>query len=1603
VKHLPKPEDVEMTAASVSLKDIQHEANIHIATSGAAGASLHGASLAANRPGLTITIEPVALITTECITVTSAMRKHSRWAQSSVSAILGGSTGKQQEMEFYNQSSKSNDTSSRPRGPKIADPTKAELNGAGEQSLASLLGLRNKKGKEIKENPLLSAFARLRRDLAGCRDISTVDAPSLLHPFLQVIRSSSTSAAITSLAVISITKFLSYNIITIQSPRIGLAMMWLSAAITHCRFEASDSAADEIVLLRILKLMETIITRPEGQLLGDDSICEMMATGLSMCCQARLSEVLRRSAEIAMVTMCQVIFNRLKTLEVEEPLPFRTRSNTLRTEAGDDEVKMAPSLNGDLSRQGGQALRLPSSSSELLSGRPSMDPASDADRASAVAQTNGNLPEEVKPYAIPSIKELFRVVIDLLDPHDKSHTDPMRIMALRIIDVALEVAGPAIAQQPAFAQLVEDDLCRHLFQLVRSENMVLLNSSLRVAGTLLATCRSILKLQQELFLSYLVACLHPKVDIPLEPGIDPALYEGVPQAPKLVKPQPSQPSSGRSTPVPVKDRQKLGLEGGHRRPEAREAMVESIGSLVRIPSFMAELFVNYDCDVDRQDLCEDMVGLLSRNAFPDSALWSTTNVPPLCLDSLLTFVQFMAQRCEGKPIANQEEAVKKLRSQRLRKKIIKAGAAKFNDNPRAGVAFLVTNGIINDPDDPVQVARFLKDTTHVNKKVLGEFLSKKGNDAILTSFIDLFKFDNKRIDEALRDLLGSFRLPGESALIERIVTVFTQKYCNSSVPEGIVHQEAAFVLTYAIIMLNTDLYNPNIKTHMDQKSFARNLRGVNKAPGEPDADFDSEYLQSIYDAIKDDEIILPDEHDNKHAFEYAWKELLAKTREIRQIESCETNVFDAEMFQATWKPIVATLCYVFMSASDDAVYSRVLVGFNQCAQIAAMYGSFEAFDRIVYSLSSISTLATEISPDTSLNTEVSVGKKTIMVSETAVKFGRDFRAQLATVCLFRVLAGHEHVLQESWPYVLRIVRNLFVNSLIALPASKNGRTTELPPIPLQPPSQVIDKDGKVGESGLFSTFTSYLSSYAADDPPEPSEEELENTLSTVDCMKACQPQTILSASYNLPSPQVKLLVQGLLAMLPDESSPLVTLKTDRPTTATGRTSRSGPAYNASTVFLLEMATMLTLRDEDTIEAAGEMLTASLQTAIRDAANLHPLAASRMVVYLLDLLRLACDYDFMRAPVVLHAVSSFDDTVLEHTAEAVLQGLTECIAKPGSLRNEIVNSPDFWSILQRLHQHKTQAEHVLEVLQNIAASQPTAVTADNYESAIALANDFATAGRIGTIQEQRRDLLARRGKQVKPVKTEENGVVIRGSKAINIIYILTSRISSLIEQSHLERHEAWAAYWSPIFRALSAQCVNPCREIRHKAMTALQRSLLSENLASDDHSEWIAIFGEVLFPLIGRLLKPEVFQLDQIGMVDTRIQAATLLCKIFLRYLDQLGSNGRMLEVWLKILDLLDRLMNSGSGDALAEAVPESLKNILLVMAGSGYLTPPGKGVKGDEIWEETQKRLERFQPNLLMSLFPPKTPAAVGNVEMEKELVLPAQELKEEVGDQEAA
>ncbi|KAL8691497.1 MAG: hypothetical protein Q9218_003283 [Villophora microphyllina] len=1589
------------------------------------GHHLEAASSRSRARNMSVAVDPVALITTECITVTSAMRKHARWAHSSVAAILGGTPSL----------TRSTETLRPPKG-REQPRARSELGSVGQGSatnnglLASRWGLRGKKGKSMQDDPLIAAFARLRNDLRGCTDIRIFDIPALLHPFLQVIRSSSTSASITSLALVAITKFFEYNLIGQDSPRLALGMQLLSAAITHCRFEASDSAADETVLLRILKLMEGILSGPGGDLLGDESVCEMMETGLSMCCQLRLSELLRRSAEMSMSSMCQVVFERLKTLEIEAGDDVDAMD--LESQESPNVLKLEPSLNGttvmpdsedgekrptsEVDEHDGTQRTTEESQVSTSLDIPRRSGESVPQRATASAidlslPNKGHTGEAVsiKPYGLPSIRELFRVLVDLLQPQSRQHGDGMKVMALRIIDVALEIAGPSIARHPSLASLAKDDLCRHLFQLVRSENMTLLNESLRVAGTLLHTCRGVLKLQQELFLSYLVACLHPRVEIPAEPGIDLTLYEGIPEAPKLVRP----PTSGRATPVPVKDRQKLGMEGGARKPDAREAMVESIGALSRISSYLVELFVNYDCEVDRADLCEDMIGLLARNAFPDAATWSTTNVPALCLDALLGYVQFVADRLQLRSETAGYPDREKLRERRARKKIVIRGATRFNENPKSGIAFLASQGIIDNPDNAHSIATFLRGTTRISKAVLGDFLSKKSNDQLLRAFMALFDFTNKRVDEALRELLNSFRLPGEAPLIERIVEVFSEKYCSGVTPEGIAGADAVHVLAYAIIILNTDQHNPSVKDEkrMTYTDFAKNLRGVNGGDN-----FDPTYLQQIYDSIRTNEIILPEEHKTARAFDYAWEELLLKTHDAGDLVLCDTNIFDADMFEATWRPIVATLSYVFMSASEDVVFPRINTGFLQCAQIAAQYGVTEALDRIVYCLSSMSTIALDRPWNTSLNTKVQRGKESVMVSELAVKLGGNFRAKLATYVLFQnVVRGNVKEIRSSWKYIVQMWLNLFANSLVSPSLS---RRLHLEPIPLQTPTHVIDRADKPTDGGFISSFFSTISSYTADDPPEPSEEELEYTLTTVDCIANCHIDDILSEATQMPPRGTKDLTLALLEQLPQNSSPVViVVKPERPATAPKtngqRQGNRGPTYDPSLLFVLELLTVLAIRDDASFAEVGELVADALQNVIRNATNTHFMVLSRAVFYLLLLLEksAAQEQSFVRAPVVLHMISSFSQQKLEKSAPLVLKGLNVCIKGSSTLRNEIFNTPDFWSTIERIHAVPTVSPIVFNLLKAIVEDKAAAVTADNYEFVIGLLNSFANAGGAAAAsqqqQQQYRETNGNRRSQTQnneKVQTRENDNIQRGQEAVYLVYQLTNRVPTLIEQSHLERNEAWITYWSPIFSCLRMQCENPHRSIRRRAFSCLQGALQSAELASTDHQEWTAIFSEVLFPLIERLLKPEVYASDPVGMGETRVAVAKLCCKIFLHYLVTLGSQWEgMVETWFRVLDVVGRLMGSGQeaspGGGMEEEIAESLKNILFFMKSDGYLVPPApsphppqpppqpsqqpdpslsssdaRQTNITEIWTETWRRVDRFLPGMRREIFPPDPP-----------------------------
>lgn len=120
-------------------------------------------------------------------------------------------------------------------------------------------------------------------------DVEAVPLPTLLAPFFAIIRSPLSTGPITSAALSALHSFFVCGLINPSSISLEAALVELSSTVAHCKFEASDSSGDEVVLLRIMTVIQDCLCGTVGQGLGDVEVCEMLETVLTTCCQMRLS------------------------------------------------------------------------------------------------------------------------------------------------------------------------------------------------------------------------------------------------------------------------------------------------------------------------------------------------------------------------------------------------------------------------------------------------------------------------------------------------------------------------------------------------------------------------------------------------------------------------------------------------------------------------------------------------------------------------------------------------------------------------------------------------------------------------------------------------------------------------------------------------------------------------------------------------------------------------------------------------------------------------------------------------------------------------------------------------------------------------------------------------------------------------------------------------------------------------------------------------------------------------------------------------------------------------------------------------------------------
>ncbi|KAL1130186.1 hypothetical protein AAG570_013124, partial [Ranatra chinensis] len=189
----------------------------------------------------------------------------------------------------------------------------------------------------------------------------------------------------------------------------------------------------------------------------------------------------------------------------------------------------------------------------------------------------------------------------------------------------------------------------------------------------------------------------------------------------------------------------------------------------------------------------------------------------------------------------------------VRKRRYRVGLNQFNKKPERGISYLVKRGFLDN--SPQSIARFLISRKGLSKQMIGEYLGNLQdpfNGAVLEYFAQEIDLCGMQIDVALRRYQTYFRMPGEAQKVERLVEVFSQRYCqcNRDMVARLRSLDTVFVLAFAIIMLNTDLHTPNIKAErrMTLDDFIKNLRGVDDC-----CDIDRNMLIGIYERVKANE------------------------------------------------------------------------------------------------------------------------------------------------------------------------------------------------------------------------------------------------------------------------------------------------------------------------------------------------------------------------------------------------------------------------------------------------------------------------------------------------------------------------------------------------------------------------------------------------------------------------------------------------------------------------------------------------------------------------------------------------------------------------------
>ncbi|XP_050218779.1 brefeldin A-inhibited guanine nucleotide-exchange protein 5 [Mercurialis annua] len=324
------------------------------------------------------------------------------------------------------------------------------------------------------------------------------------------------------------------------------------------------------------------------------------------------------------------------------------------------------------------------------------------------------------------------------------------------------------------------------------------------------------------------------------------------------------------------------LDGSECPINQKMSVLRMVEKVCKDPQMLVDVYVNYDCDLEAPNLFERMVNTLSKiahgsqSADPNSvAVSQATSIKGSslqCLVSVLKSLVDWEKSCresekkfkrdpsleefstgESVETKGREDVPNNFEKAKAHKSTMEAAILEFNRKPTKGIEYLILNKLVENT--PASVAQFLRNTPNLNKAMIGDYLGQHEEFplAVMHAYVDSMKFSEMMFSTAIREFLKGFRLPGEAQKIDRIMEKFAERYCADN-PGLFKNADTAYVLAYAVIMLNTDAHNPMVWPKMSKSDFVR-MNAMNDSEDCAPTDL----LEEIYDSIVNEEIKLKDD------------------------------------------------------------------------------------------------------------------------------------------------------------------------------------------------------------------------------------------------------------------------------------------------------------------------------------------------------------------------------------------------------------------------------------------------------------------------------------------------------------------------------------------------------------------------------------------------------------------------------------------------------------------------------------------------------------------------------------------------------------------------